>query len=1681
MTRPTHRRRGHYKALPPTATAASGRNPRNDQFRGTVDWECASWVVLITGALVLAIVAWIAAAAVVKFFPFSSSSEGSGSGGGLSGTPNRNPSFVESGVVPSQTHLGFDLPVAPYQWTAYSYNMRPSTLPNSSVGISAAVRVFGNASLHGPALSTPCGQASFTADAWSDYAVLNQTAGVFGGLATRPDFTLAFWVRTPATQSFCGSPRVFDTIWQELVNGVPAVQFQLALPGNALQFEVLATGLTTTYMAPGVVVLPPSTWTHLAVTWELANQELTFYVNGTLQSQQIVQFPNPPSGASTITMFNNNINGSSVEYASFAGAIDEYWLLPFAAIETAIVNLFEINRLTGGGTACPQGTYTAVDASLPCTACISGWQANGQGGCEPCGGSSLWPTTISSSATALGSNGTQTCAASCAVNYAGTLIGASQQLIEVLHDSTPQLSSFRTQQNGTQSWSMTTWIYVNQTAGIQYVMAKEGAFRVRLDGAGHVQCRINRYMADYAESDGAVPQKQWTHIAVTVDITTQLISFYIGGALDSAVGFRVDGAEFTPQAWDIQTASTSNVTFGACISVVVNPLQWILDPVTYPSHVPGLVPCELYALWNSGYGFSTDVYALLQANLTIHSSEMSTDMTVWMLNNVFDFASQVFPIANDSNPSSPTWQAYAAQTGINVAGYNAVFDGIKLQMYQKWPWVFNFSTSPTDPTGFFTGSLDETTLFARTLTPAEVMSLSLSPLMISTAGTVITGNDVNLPRDMVLLLQFDQWLGLNTTTVGSAIYTFVGSALLLPFVNTPFGPVCIPSSSASVGQVAQLSTAGAIAGYVSCAAGYSSWPGGSVCEVCPIGFYSTAGSACTPCPAGSSNFGDGASSSSACQYPPPGSISLSLVSSGGSSGQVVVDLGGLNLPPSYPVYLFSGNQMVVAVSAGPVTPQVALVSPEIPGVSSSLPALPVPVFPTVLSIPAITYPSAALAAVLASNPIADPIAKSIYEADLQASQRLEAAIQTALFYLTPLELGPAPSRRRLLTIYLNPMDVAEFLEAVDDLNTAVGSMVNSWEVLATMINSEEVIASYTHWLDYIIDGVEMLEDGAQIGQIGSQTVIGMGTAMDRMVNVLQTEIDGGAEQVAQLQDLPSIAALIEERLVATAALASQINALGGVIIGLLSGIAVGEIAYLLDRASVFQGHGNHDDTDSDNDGDLVWRYGYHFCQPGTFTNTTGATSCFDCPAGTFANITGATTCYTCPVGTFSFGGAASCSSCPAGTAQPNVGAANYTQCLFCPGGSFSAAPASSTCKRCPANTFSAPVANSSLGATSCTPCAAGLSSSPGSTTCACPAGQYVNQTSGLCTGFPGYLCLMFYGLPGDVEFPWSAATAVSFSYTPVDATRVLITNGTGSRVYTDSFGDSFITPLAVAQPNLQGNDNYLFLGNTSPPVDSSGLLWLFSGPVQLPATGLNSLVTSVSVYEDNSLVVEGAEGRIDPSGSAFLSNVPGFVNTTIGAQDINHLTALAASCQALITFTNGARSPAQPNSANSGQQFNFSYFVTDGETYTVEANLTLTASTSFAVNTNSLGVQYQTIVNAAGTRLYTYLATGATILSRVSGLNSTSKADQSFYPYSLYIAAPGVYSENTAPFLDGNGIEYNVSPPVPRPGAAPGSPTEFSSVNVFQYVSDSPSLFGLMEARSLNLPDFTQQQQIFVL
>ena len=257
------------------------------------------------------------------------------------------------------------------------------------------------------------------------------------------------------------------------------------------------------------------------------------------------------------------------------------------------------------------------------------------------------------------------------------------------------------------------------------------------------------------------------------------------------------------------------------------------------------------------------------------------------------------------------------------------------------------------------------------------------------------------------------------------------------------------------------------------------------------------------------------------------------------------------------------------------------------------------------------------------------------------------------------------------------------------------------------------------------------------------------------------------------------------------------------------------------------------------------------------------------------------------------------------------------------------------------------------------------------------------------------LCVIFYGLPGNVDYPWSSATQLSLLYNPQpmttsNGTVVSVLSGSGTRTYTNRFGVSLTTPLQVV---FAGSLIYL---NSSLPFDGKGLTWNLTVPIQLPGHGPSVLYNSINIHNSSGVLLEESSSRVDPLGQAYLSTIPGFVNVTIGASNINSLTPDYSACHAPISFTNGLRPPIQPSVSNGGTTIFYSYFITDSQTYSVQGNLTLTTSSAFATTRDQLGNPYQLIINIAGSRLYTHIPTGQTLMSTIIGLSTAANADQRF-------------------------------------------------------------------------------------
>ena len=352
----------------------------------------------------------------------------------------------------------------------------------------------------------------------------------------------------------------------------------------------------------------------------------------------------------------------------------------------------------------------------------------------------------------------------------------------------------------------------------------------------------------------------------------------------------------------------------------------------------------------------------------------------------------------------------------------------------------------------------------------------------------------------------------------------------------------------------------------------------------------------------------------------------------------------------------------------------------------------------------------------------------------------------------------------------------------------------------------------------------------------------------------------------------------------------------------------------------------------------------------------------------------------------------------------------------------------------------------------------------------------------------GSLCLLSYSLPGNVDYPWSVATSLAFYYNTSfvltkQGAAVQLINGTGSRTYINRFGASFTTTLSLASSgSVSLNNNHLLYLGSALPVDGNGLTWNLSFPVQLPGAGPAVLYSLINVVNASGAVVEAGASVVDGLGQAFLSSVPGFVNVTIGASNVNSLAANYVSCQAPITFTNGLRQPTQPSASNGALRISYSYFISDGATYSVQGNLTITTASAFATTKDMLGNPYQTVVNVTGSRTYTYLPTQTRLTSIIHGLSQSVSvlATQRFYPYPLLSSAPGVYTMNTAPFFDADGLEFAVAPSIPANGSPSGTGTQYTA-STLSIITTPNMVAVLTEGVYNNAPLLNLQTQSYTL
>ncbi|MFA6514329.1 MAG: hypothetical protein WCT50_03540 [Patescibacteria group bacterium] len=92
------------------------------------------------------------------------------------------------------------------------------------------------------------------------------------------------------------------------------------------------------------------------------------------------------------------------------------------------------------------------------------------------------------------------------------------------------------------------------------------------------------------------------------------------------------------------------------------------------------------------------------------------------------------------------------------------------------------------------------------------------------------------------------------------------------------------------------------------------------------------------------------------------------------------------------------------------------------------------------------------------------------------------------------------------------------------------------------------------------------------------------------------------------------------------------------------------------------------------------------CPAGTYNNTTGNTSCMDCEAGTYNTTEGNTSCKQCDAGYYCTG-KTNKTACSAGYYRSGTGGTNINSCSECEAGTYNTTTANTSCKQCDAGHY----------------------------------------------------------------------------------------------------------------------------------------------------------------------------------------------------------------------------------------------------------------------------------------------------------------------------------------------------------------------------------------------------------
>ena len=454
--------------------------------------------------------------------------------------------------------------------------------------------------------------------------------------------------------------------------------------------------------------------------------------------------------------------------------------------------------------------------------------------------------------------------------------------------SSPWNSAFS---SGVTSFSLLGWFKAahgyNGAAvqGPMYLMSIDGVIRVLLNTNGQVLVAMPSFFSGYTAAVGSLPANDFTHVAVTVSLTSS--SALTLTVLLNGTSVQTTSKTATASAAALQTAlnaPTAVTRVGACISSLTSAQMATLgsgwqDAIWLANNNSGSIsgPCDLIATL-------AGVPNLVSSSTT----PVNFDYYTSALSEVFfaeGWLNEVVQIYFDDCPScAASWKAltnpqlsdyvnlYTAANGLTA--WN-LYTSQRALLSNAYSW-FNATSSSNVVWGGLLGQADDIMLFNSTLSTAQIALLTTIPIATSSCAmfsaaqlsSSVYGSLCPLLAGLLIYLPFDQWAITDIADVdarvGIAYFNPAGPPLYQRPILLQNGPLCIPVSPVSTNTSYPTSTAFFDLSLTPCAAGSISAAGNVRCLLCPFGTYDNGHNVCQFCP---TDFTNAVAGSTACTVP----------------------------------------------------------------------------------------------------------------------------------------------------------------------------------------------------------------------------------------------------------------------------------------------------------------------------------------------------------------------------------------------------------------------------------------------------------------------------------------------------------------------------------------------------------------------------------------------------------------------------------------------------------------------------------------------------------------------------------------------------------------------------------------------------------------------------------------------